>query len=168
MCDDRVIRKLRWNLSLKQEGDDYVIDTTQQRHSKFTLSLNGPCEPLLMSPVVGSREQRRASSTVSTKGVERTQLHIQHTQLRIPAYCMCSQARQRPRSASLSHRGSSCTLPSCNSSSTQKISPTCGASAAISRDARPARSGAPPSRLLSSGGRQTRPPSRQRCFARTP
>ena len=32
VCDDRVIRKLRWNLSLKQEGSDYVIDTTQQRH----------------------------------------------------------------------------------------------------------------------------------------
>jgi hypothetical protein len=29
-----VIRKLRWNLSLKQEGADYVIDTTQQRHSE--------------------------------------------------------------------------------------------------------------------------------------
>ena len=69
MCDDRVICKLRWNLSLKQEGDDYVIDTTQQRHSELTLSLNGPCEPLLMSPLVGSREQRRASSTVSANGL---------------------------------------------------------------------------------------------------
>ena len=27
VCDDRVIRKLRWNLSLKQEGNDYVIDS---------------------------------------------------------------------------------------------------------------------------------------------
>ena len=102
---------------------------------------------------------------------------------------MCVQVRRRPRSARSSHRGCSCTLRSCNSSTTQRSSRICGASAATciargprtkplcgtehnrvsvaARDARRAASGAPPSRLLSSAGRQTRPPSRQRCFART-
>ena len=29
----QVIRKLRWNLSIYKEGEDFVIDTTKQRHS---------------------------------------------------------------------------------------------------------------------------------------
>ena len=37
-----VIRKLRWNLSLKQEGEDYVIDTTVQRHKSMRHTLR--CE----------------------------------------------------------------------------------------------------------------------------
>ena len=28
----QVIRKLRWGLSLQREGDDFIVDTTQQRH----------------------------------------------------------------------------------------------------------------------------------------
>ena len=78
ICDGRVIRKLRWNLSLKREGDDFVIDTTQQRHSEHNRCLGtarNHSEPGRLA-----RVQRRASSMVS---IECTQLRIRHTQLRI-------------------------------------------------------------------------------------
>ena len=37
LCKDRVgvIRKLRWGLSLLREGEDFVIDTTKQRHKSM-------------------------------------------------------------------------------------------------------------------------------------
>ena len=34
-----VIRKLRWNLSLKREGSDLLIDTSEQRHKSELAAL---------------------------------------------------------------------------------------------------------------------------------
>lgn len=36
----QVIRKLRWNLSLKREGSDLVIDTSEQRHKSELAALS--------------------------------------------------------------------------------------------------------------------------------
>ena len=109
-----VIRKLRWNLSLKKEQGSFLIDTTQQRHktSKF---------------VRGADALHTASyAPLLTK----------------PVFFACSTDQRRRRSRSSSSRGCNCSSTRSNSSTTRKSSRTFGRWQATLHGARPALSGA--------------------------
>ena len=55
-----VIRKLRWNISLKREGSDLVIDTTEQRHKSELAALR----PHLQTPPLTASHLCRGSIEV--------------------------------------------------------------------------------------------------------
>ena len=59
----QVIRKLRWNLSLKREGSDLVIDTTEQRHKSELAAL--PTLANATADCLPSLSRQHQSSTVS-------------------------------------------------------------------------------------------------------
>ena len=56
----QVIRKLRWNLSLKREGSDLVVDTTEQRHKSELAALR----PHLQTPPLTASHLCRCSIQV--------------------------------------------------------------------------------------------------------
>ena len=59
----QVIRKLRWNLSLKREGSDLVVDTTEQRHKSELAAL--PTLANATADCLPSLSRQHQSSTVS-------------------------------------------------------------------------------------------------------